>query len=455
MTDADVLRAWTLKSSLNLTRYFFKQNNDMKFIIGKHHQLICDALDDVLNGKCNKLMINISPRYGKCIAPYSLVSTVEGLKRADQITAGDMVFSYNNGKKVAARCKATEWAHKNCVKLLMRSGRTFTCSTDHPMLTPHGYIQAADLEDGDGVIAENEYMKNGNGDFYTDKVVSVMAVGDMDLIDLEIEGIHNFIANGLVSHNTEIAVKNFIAMGLAVNPSAKFIHLSFLGYINEPLKPARLEGNVFRLRLRGMDQDKAENWLSRQIYTLVYPNYYDKQRFGMPGHKKQTHLIGEALYNKDYQKAYEYLLESGTREASLPFNGDYEAFFNQIDKQIRGFYDSAVYSSYFNQRLGDLLEEGGPVCTVEDEGISFRMPKEKRTMAALMAEDFPEEKIGTFRVMTLEQKIPRKLLVTTNVNFLSCEEDEFHPGKAVLTVSFFLPMGAYATMAMKQLDLFL
>jgi tRNA(Glu) U13 pseudouridine synthase TruD len=41
------------------------------------------------------------------------------------------------------------------------------------------------------------------------------------------------------------------------------------------------------------------------------------------------------------------------------------------------------------------------------------------------------------------------------VNFLSCDEDEFHPGKAVLTVSFFLPMGAYATMAMKQLDLFL
>ena len=49
----------------------------------------------------------------------------------------------------------------------------------------------------------------------------------------------------------------------------------------------------------------------------------------------------------------------------------------------------------------------------------------------------------------------RKLLVTTNVNFLSCEDDEFHPGKAALTVSFFLPMGAYATMAMKQLDIFL
>ena len=175
----------------------------------------------------------------------------------------------------------------------------------------------------------------------------------------------------------------------------------------------------------------------------------------MPGFKKQTHLIGEALYNRNFRKAYEYLLESGTREASLPFDGNYEAFFDRIDKQIRGFYDSALYSFDFNQRLGSLLEEGGPVRIVEDDGISFRMPEEKRTMAKLMAEDFPEGKIGSFRVMTLEQKVPRKLLVTTNVNFLGCEDDEFHPGKAVLTVSFFLPMGAYATMAMKQLDIFL
>ena len=235
----------------------------------------------------------------------------------------------------------------------------------------------------------------------------------------------------------------------------KYIHLSFLGYVNEPLKPARLEGNVFRLRLRGMESERAEAWLKKQIYTLVYPNYFDKQRFGMPGYKKQTHLIGEALYNKDYKKAYEYLLESGTKEASLPCDGDYENFFHQIDKRIRGFYDSALYAFDFNKRLGDLLEENGPVCTVEDEGLFFRMPKEKRTMAALMNEQFPEEKIGSFRVKTVEQAVPRKLLVTTNINFLSCEEDEYHPGKSVLTVSFFLPMGTYATMAMKQLEIFL
>ena len=64
MTDTDIVRAWTLKSPLNFTRYFFKHNHDMKFIIGKHHHMICEALDDVLVGKCTKLIINLSPRYG-------------------------------------------------------------------------------------------------------------------------------------------------------------------------------------------------------------------------------------------------------------------------------------------------------------------------------------------------------------------------------------------------------
>ena len=235
----------------------------------------------------------------------------------------------------------------------------------------------------------------------------------------------------------------------------KYIHLSFLGYLDEPLVPARLEGNAFRLRLRGMENETAERWMKRKIYSLTFPNYYDKQRFGMPGYPKVSHLIGEALLEKDYRKAYDYLKISGTHEASLPFDGDYEGFFANMEERIRGFFFSSLYSREFNQKLGDLLEQSGQVTVVEDEGISFRMPKEKRTMAALFAEDNPEEKLGSFRVKTLEQKVPRKLLATTQVQFLGCREDEYHPGTSVLTVSFFLPMGSYATMAMKQLDLFL
>ena len=59
------LKAYCLSDSLNYTKYFFKQKTGRRFIVNSHHKLICDALNDVLNGKITKLIINIAPRYSK------------------------------------------------------------------------------------------------------------------------------------------------------------------------------------------------------------------------------------------------------------------------------------------------------------------------------------------------------------------------------------------------------
>ncbi len=62
----ELLRNWLLSDSLNFTRFFFKvQNNGKKFVVGRHHRLICDALNGVLQGKIKRLIINIAPRYSK------------------------------------------------------------------------------------------------------------------------------------------------------------------------------------------------------------------------------------------------------------------------------------------------------------------------------------------------------------------------------------------------------
>lgn len=60
-----IRRAWVLKDALNYTRYFFKESNGTKFVVGNHHRLICDKLNQVLQGKCSRLIINIAPRYSK------------------------------------------------------------------------------------------------------------------------------------------------------------------------------------------------------------------------------------------------------------------------------------------------------------------------------------------------------------------------------------------------------
>lgn len=55
-----------MTSSLRrFTSEVFRFMHKTPFIFGRHHEIICDALDNVVNGNCRKLIINIAPRYGK------------------------------------------------------------------------------------------------------------------------------------------------------------------------------------------------------------------------------------------------------------------------------------------------------------------------------------------------------------------------------------------------------
>ena len=60
-----VIKRKCQKDLLFFTRYFFKNRNNNKFVINQHHKVICDALMRVYNGECQRLIINIAPRYGK------------------------------------------------------------------------------------------------------------------------------------------------------------------------------------------------------------------------------------------------------------------------------------------------------------------------------------------------------------------------------------------------------
>lgn len=224
MNRNDVIREVLLSDTLKFTCYFFKQLQKKQFVVGKHHRTICNALNRVVRGECKRLIINISPRYGKCVAPDTQVMTTQGIKDAKDIVYGDMLYCYDNGKVAIEKCLGTEGAFKPSVKITMRSGRELVCSYDHPMLTPFGYQEVQYLSTGDNIVALNGYKGTS---FYTDTIESITSVGPQTLIHLEVNRTHNFIANGLVSHNTELAVKSFIAYGLALNPQSKFLHLSY------------------------------------------------------------------------------------------------------------------------------------------------------------------------------------------------------------------------------------
>lgn len=95
--DVDIERTFALSSTLNFTRYVFKQKTGNKFIVGEHHKTICDALDKVIKGEIRRLIINIAPRYGKAIDVDTPMLTLEGWKRASEIEIGDYLFG-SDGK---------------------------------------------------------------------------------------------------------------------------------------------------------------------------------------------------------------------------------------------------------------------------------------------------------------------------------------------------------------------
>lgn len=67
LRDIDLLRAWTDEGTLNFTRYIFREQYGRKFVVGRHHRIIADALDHILAGdpSYQYTMFNLPPRYSK------------------------------------------------------------------------------------------------------------------------------------------------------------------------------------------------------------------------------------------------------------------------------------------------------------------------------------------------------------------------------------------------------
>lgn len=61
----EMLRLEMLSSLEKFTKAIFKAQYKRSFIVAEHHKKIIDALQDVVDGKITRLIINISPRYGK------------------------------------------------------------------------------------------------------------------------------------------------------------------------------------------------------------------------------------------------------------------------------------------------------------------------------------------------------------------------------------------------------
>lgn len=153
VNPVEMLRLEALTSFEKYTKLMFKCQYKRSFIVAEHHKKMFEVLQDVVDGKITRLIINIAPRYSKCHSLTDEVFTQKGLKQVKDITPGDKVYSFHEGKAVLNTVLATEPAYKDTYTITFRSGRKITASYDHPILTAFGYKQLQELKVGDRVQA--------------------------------------------------------------------------------------------------------------------------------------------------------------------------------------------------------------------------------------------------------------------------------------------------------------
>ncbi|MBT3230959.1 tRNA pseudouridine(13) synthase TruD [Candidatus Uhrbacteria bacterium] len=231
------------------------------------------------------------------------------------------------------------------------------------------------------------------------------------------------------------------------------------GFGDKHVQAKKLHGNVFTITLRNFKQQPAEN-LEKHLAAnknFTYINYYDNQRFGLPGGPYVTHLIGKEIVEGNWKGAFEYYVQSGNHKneqdvhGRLKIVGGYESFFRSLDRRKVKFFISAHNSMLWNLAVSSMLMETGVGALKKFEHIgALAVPIcSKQALPSLCSCKGFEYDEGYNSVIS--QPINRSVIGTTKLFFLDSSDDELHPGMKKVVLSFMLPTGSYATMVIKQL----
>ncbi|CAI0942521.1 tRNA pseudouridine(13) synthase TruD [Serratia quinivorans] len=238
---------------------------------------------------------------------------------------------------------------------------------------------------------------------------------------------------------------------------SKFIRLYHTGKVGGRINVASLEGNHFNITVRDIDASICNKINDNSCISMSFINYYDTQRFGIPGGEKVTHFLGAAIERKDYTSAITLInrIKDSQDIVERPLNS-IDDFFARIDLRKIAFYRSAYSSFNWNAQIIERLENSHKIrnsIISEIEGIKFVFP--------LSIDDSVENILKNLqykykRHVVIDNKIVpidtnRPAIINTNVMLGKSEPDEFNHGKYKFRLSFFLPSGCYATMLIKQL----
>jgi intein/homing endonuclease len=152
--------------------------------------------------------------FRKCVAADTTILTDNDYKNICDLKRGDLVYSLDMSSHILRVNNIINvWSNgiKPTIKIILNNNNFIKCTTDHPIFTSNGWINAGDLLAGERVITVAEDLTVN-----TTEVAQIVASDPVDVWDIEVDRDHNFIANGLVAHNCRQAGASKIAGAFAL-----------------------------------------------------------------------------------------------------------------------------------------------------------------------------------------------------------------------------------------------
>jgi replicative DNA helicase len=135
------------------------------------------------------------------------------------VRPGEHVLGVDRDQRVSIHRVADVWSTgvKPTYDIATATGKVLRCTANHPLLTPAGFKPVGTLRPGDLVASASVDAVRGAGerplgdgslqrseasDLLWEEIRRILPAGEEEVFDISVPGCQNFLANGLVAHNS-------------------------------------------------------------------------------------------------------------------------------------------------------------------------------------------------------------------------------------------------------------